>query len=126
MVKETEGVGVSPQQTTMEVDTELPIPDLLARAADVARVVIRVASLTDGRVFSQVRALIDDPSFAGAIEVRGDLLPEQGEILSRYGVSEVVLENGLDLDDGAGYLRQADYGNILPARANRVAPGALS
>ncbi|MCZ7599046.1 MAG: DUF934 domain-containing protein [Gammaproteobacteria bacterium] len=62
----------------IEVDTTVAVAELLERAAHAARVVIRVAAFTDGRFFSQVRALAESREFSGAIEVRGNLLPDRG------------------------------------------------
>ncbi len=94
-------------EPVIEVDTTVAVAELLERAAQAARVVIRVAAFTDGRFFSQVRALSESREFTGAIEVRGDLLPDQAELLARYGVTEVILENGLDLADRPRFINAA-------------------
>lgn len=94
-------------ELVIEVDTTVAVAELLERAAHAARVVIRVAAFTDGRFFSQVRALAESREFSGAIEVRGNLLPDQAQLLARYGVCEVVLENGLDLADRPRFINDA-------------------
>jgi uncharacterized protein (DUF934 family) len=88
----------------LQIDTSWPVPQLLERARGAAGVSIRVDQFVDGRVFSQVRALVEDEGFTGHIQVHGDLLPEQAELLARYGVTDVVLENGLELVDRPAFI----------------------
>lgn len=105
------------ERESVDVDTSVDVHELVRRSAGAARVRIRVPVFTDGRVFSQVRALVESDVFDGVIEVRGDLLPDQVTLLERYGVREVWLENGMSKDDQPRYLTGA-------YRERRLADGA--
>ncbi len=103
----------------VEIDTAFDVHELIERAAGAERVRIQVPSFTDGRVFSQVRALVESASFDGVIEVRGDLLPDQVTLLERYGIRDVVLDNGMSADDRPRYLNGAYRERRLASIARR-------
>ena len=103
----------------LEVDTAVGVADLLERAAGAGRVRIHVPQFTDGRVFSQVRALRESAAFDGVIEVHGDLLPDQVTLLERYGVRNVALENGMNADDRPRYVTGAYRERRLKAGDHR-------
>lgn len=110
----------------LNIDTALPVAELLRLAKADSQIAIHVPSFSDGRVFSQVRALSECPWFRGRVTVHGDLLPEQADLLSYFGVVDVVLCNGLDLADRPTVPVRGSYrerrGGALPAsdaRANR-------
>lgn len=109
----------------LRVDTDLDVDTLTERAAGVDEVRIHVTAFTDGRFFSQVRALVESPSFRGRIAVHGDLLPDQIGLLERYGVDDITLENGLRAEDRPRFLAGAYRERRLegvPARKKGVQP----
>ncbi len=101
------------ERLVVDVDTAVTVDELVARAAGARRVRIQVPSFTDGRVFSQVRALSETSTFDGEVEVHGDLLPDQLPLLEQYGVADIVLENGMDAADRPGYIRVAYRERLL-------------
>jgi uncharacterized protein (DUF934 family) len=91
----------------LRVDTTVAVDEVLRQSIGLECVRIHVPSFTDGRVFSLVRALFESPHFKGAIEVHGDLLPDQVPLLQRYGVHAIELENGMDIEDRPRFITGA-------------------
>jgi uncharacterized protein (DUF934 family) len=75
-------------EVTVVVDTDLPMDHpQLSSLLDAERIVIEIASFTDGRVFGLARLLRDKIGFDGDLEVSGDFLPDQISFLERCGVN---------------------------------------
>ncbi|GJL83719.1 MAG: hypothetical protein DHS20C01_33530 [marine bacterium B5-7] len=83
----------------LSVDADTDIEELVSASNDVDRILIHVPVFTDGRIFSLVRRLQEHRDFTGKIAVRGDMLPDQVTLLHRLGVTEICLDNGLDIND---------------------------
>ena len=75
-------------EVTVVVNTDLPTDHpQLSSLLDAERIVIEIATFTDGRVFGLARLLRDKIGFDGDLEVSGDFLPDQISFLERCGVN---------------------------------------
>ena len=77
----------SKHHITVVVSTDLPIDHAeLETLVTVDKLVIDVASFTDGRVFGLGRLFRQKLEFTGSIEVKGDYLPDQVSFMKRCGI----------------------------------------
>jgi len=77
-----------PYEITVVITTDLATDHAqLASLLDAGKVIIKVETFTDGRVFGLARFLRDNLGFSGDLEVSGDFLPDQVSFLRRCGVN---------------------------------------
>ena len=75
------------------------IEDLREDLALLSMVVIEMNPFTDGRSFTQIRALREHLGFRGEIRVLGDFLRDQMFFLHRLGANAFEFAHGTDLKD---------------------------
>lgn len=83
-------VRLIPSATVADLGEDLPL---------LSMVVMDINPFTDGRSFSQIRALREHLGFRGEIRVMGDFLRDQMFFLHRLGANTFQFAPGTDLKD---------------------------